>query len=303
MDSALNNYAVGEEKPLSSASMVIRCARALLDLTKPKIAVASVITAMAVYVSAAETLAPSKILAFLLACGMAAGGSLAFNQWWERDSDLLMHRTRLRPLPQNIISPTGALIWSITLSLAGCLLLWSLFGALTAGLGLATILVYAGIYTPMKRRSTWATEVGSISGALPPLLGAAAAGDIASSAAWLFAAALFLWQMPHFYAIGWIHRDDYRAAGLPLLPVCDSDGRRTGHWMQIYSTMLVLLILIPWSAGLIPGISGAIALTGSLWIFIRSWKFHTAKGDRIPAARRLFRATLLTLPAILILAL
>lgn len=303
MDSALNNCAVGEERPLSSASIIIRYSRALLDLTKPRIAIASIITAMAVYVSAAETVTPSRVLAFLLACGMAAGGSLAFNQWWERDSDPLMRRTRLRPLPQNIISSPAALAWSTILSFAGCLLLWGVFGALAAGIGLATIIIYAGIYTPMKRHSCRATEVGSISGALPPLIGAAAAGCIASPAAWLFAAALFLWQMPHFYAIGWIHRDDYRAAGLPLLPASDPDGRRTARWALAYSAMLVICILIPWSAGIIPVASGTIALTGSLWILIRSWKFHAATGDRIPAARRLFRTTLFTLPAILLLAL
>lgn len=303
MDSALNNPAAGEERPLSSVETIARFSRALLDLAKPKIAIASVITAVATYIAAAENIRLSGIMALLLACGMAAGGSLAFNQWWERDSDPLMRRTRSRPLPQNIISPAGALIWSLVLSLAGFLWLWGAFGTRAASLGLATILIYAGIYTPMKRHSSWATEVGSISGALPPLIGAAAAGHLASPAAWLLAAALFFWQMPHFYAIGWIHRDDYRAAALPLLPASDPDGRRTALWMLAYSAMLVLLILLPWSAGLITGISGAIALTGSLWILIRAWKFHAATDDRIPAARRLFRATLFALPAILILTL
>ncbi len=303
MDSALNNSASESEKTRTSTEAFGRTLRALLDLAKPKIAAASVVTALVTYIANAENIRLAEVTTLVLACGMAAAGSLAFNQWWERDSDPLMRRTRSRPLPQNAISPAGALVWSLALSFAGCLLLRIAFGPTTAGLGLATILIYAGIYTPLKRRSARATEVGSISGALPPLIGAAAAGALASPSAWLLAAALFLWQMPHFYAIGWIHRNDYRTAGLPLLPVCDSSGHRTGRWMQIYSALLILLILIPWSVGWLPEISGAIALAGSLWIFIRSWKFHTTKGDRISAARRLFHATLLALPALLILAL
>jgi len=301
MDSALNNFAA-EEAPASTVT--VPCfVRALFDLAKPKIAVASVITALAAYVSTAENTSLSASLTLLLAAGLAAGGSLAFNQWWERDSDLLMQRTHSRPLPQKIISPSLALTYSIVLSATGCLLLWGKFGFLTAALGVTTVVIYAGFYTPMKSRSCWATEVGSISGALPPLIGAAAANNIAAPSAWLLAATLFFWQMPHFYAIGWIHRNDYRAARLPLLPATDPDGQRTGTWAVGYAALLSLFLLISWHLKLTPDLGGAVALTASLWILIRSWKFRAAPGDKTPAARRLFRATLLALPTILLLVL
>lgn len=298
----MNNSATEEQAP-SSLMAGVRFARALLDLTKPKIAIASVITALAAYVAVAETISLSATLLLLLASGLAAGGSLAFNQWWERDSDPLMHRTQSRPLPQKIISPTCALAYSIVLSLTGCALLWAAFGALTALFGVATVLIYTLLYTPLKRRSRWATEVGSISGALPPLLGAAAAGNIVAPSAWLLAVALFFWQMPHFYAIGWIYRDDYRAAKLPLLPAADPEGRRTGLWMLIYSSLLILCLLLPWSMGWLFTFGGAIALAGSLMVLIRSWKFYAASPqNRINAARRLFHASLFALPALLFVA-
>ncbi|MBE2202967.1 MAG: protoheme IX farnesyltransferase [Chthoniobacterales bacterium] len=298
----MNNFVTEEKLPAFVATMA-RFSRALFDLTKPKIAIASVLTILVTYVSLVRDISLPSVLMLLLGSGLAAGGSLAFNQWWERDSDLLMRRTRFRPLPQKALSSGAALTYSLALSLAGCLLLWGVFGVLTAGLGLATILIYAGLYTPMKCRSRWATEVGSISGALPPILGAAAAGHANATSAWLLALALFFWQMPHFYAIGWIHRDDYRAAGLPLLPAVDLQGRRTGLWMLVYSGLLVLVLLLPWSIGLIPPLSAAAALTGAMLLFIRSWKFYfAAADDRTSAARRLFHASLLALPGLLFLA-
>ncbi len=298
----MNNSAAEEQAP-SSLMAGVRIARALIDLTKPKIAIASVVTALAAYVAVVETISLPATLLLLLASGLAAGGSLAFNQWWERDSDPLMHRTQSRPLPQKIISPSLALTYSIVLSVTGCLLLWGKFGFLTAALGVATVIIYAGFYTPMKSRSCWATEVGSISGALPPLIGAAAANNIAAPSAWLLAATLFFWQMPHFYAIGWIYREDYRTAKLPLLPATDPEGRRTGAWMLVYAALLVLCLLIPWSMGLIINFGGAVALAGSMIILIRSWKFYTAtESHRTLAARRLFHASLIALPALLFLA-
>lgn len=277
--------------------------RALVALTKPKILMASVLTALATYVSIANSISLPKTLALLGASALAAGGSLAFNQWWERNSDPLMRRTRLRPLPCGHLSPTLALIWSAALFFSGCLWLLLAFGWLTATLGFITGFIYAALYTPLKSKTRWATEIGSISGALPPLLGAAAAGHFNAAPAWFLAGAILLWQLPHFYAIGWIHREDYRAAQLPLLPATDSNGQRTGTWAVGYAASLTLFLLILWCLGLIPDLGGAAALAASLWILIRAWKFRAAPDDKVAAARRLFRATLLSLPAILLLVL
>lgn len=301
MDSAWNDSRAVRARMTSVAGALGRFLPALVALTKPKILLASVLTALATYVFVGDECSLAGVLALLGASGMAAAGSLAFNQWWERDSDPLMRRTRSRPLPRGSISPGCALAWSLILSLGGCLWLLAAFGGLASGLGAATVVLYAGLYTPMKSRSRWATEIGALSGALPPLLGAAAAGNPSSMPAWFLAGALFLWQMPHFFSIGWIHRADYRAARLPLLPATDPDGRRTAQWSLAYVALLTLLLLILWSTGLTPAWGGGIALSGSLWMLIRAWKFYTATDDRTHAAKRLFRATLLALPAILCL--
>jgi protoheme IX farnesyltransferase len=167
-------------------------------------------------------------------------------------------------------------------------------------LALATIVGYGLIYTPLKRRTRWATEIGAISGALPPLLGAAAAGDAGSAPGWILAGVLFFWQMPHFFAIGWMYRDDYRAAGFPLLPAIDATGgARTGAWSFGYTLALVPLSLLPWATGAAGLIFGAAVLVGGGWMLRRAWQFATRDGDRDRAARRLFVATIAYLPLIL----
>ncbi len=275
---------------------VLRLVRALVALTKPRVALASVVTVLVAYFSSGGGESLPRVLLLLLASGMAAGGSLAFNQWWERDSDPFMRRTRSRPLPQGALTPRLALAWSVALCLGGCLALLAAFGPLSAALGLAIILVYDGLYTPLKRVTRWATEVGSLSGALLPLLGAATAHRIAFAPAWVLAITLFFWQKPHFFAIGWIHRRDYRAAGLPLLPATDPTGRRTARWIVFYSTLLVASLLVPWLTGILHPISGVIALAGCGFILARALQFLAVPDDR--SARRLFHASLLVLPLI-----
>ncbi len=301
MDSCLNNSHTRtvRSRPFLYADLLLRMVMALFELTKPRIAFASVVTVIAAYVSAGGTRSVVELFILFCASGMAAGGSLAFNQWWERDTDPLMKRTCARPLPRSCIPAWVALAWSIFLSIAGVLWLLLAFNGLTAAIGVATILVYAGIYTPMKRKSRWATEVGSISGALPPLLGAAAAGNIGSVSAWVLAIALFFWQMPHFFSIGWIHRKDYRAAGLPLLPAVDRTGRLTANWSFVYTIFLCLTLMIPWSLGMIGGLFGTAAVLGSIWMLVLAWKFKNTEGTRETAARKLFRTSLIVMPIIL----
>jgi protoheme IX farnesyltransferase len=232
---------------------------------------------------------------------MSAGGALTFNQWWERETDPLMARTRLRPLATGAVSPKLALAWSILLSCGGLALLAVIFNMAAMGLSAAIIFVYCFIYTPMKRLTHWATEVGSVSGAIPPLLGAAAAGNVWSVPAWVLAVALLFWQMPHFFSIGWIYREDYRAAGLPLLPTLDQSGRRAALWSFGYSLCLAPALILPWALGKMGIFYAAAAIASSAAILAASWRFlRTANGDRRREARLLFRITLITLPVLML---
>lgn len=298
MDSYLNKARL---EPAEAAGVfdLARTARALVALTKPKIAFASLITTLAAYMAAKGPADAISIFSLAGGTAAAAAGSLAFNQWWERNSDGYMQRTRSRPLPRAELSATTALVWSLALSVFGTAWLALAFNFTAAGLAAGTIVIYGLLYTPMKFCTRWATEVGSVSGAMPPLLGAVVAGDPWSVPAWILAAVLLFWQMPHFFSIGWIHRRDYRAAGLPLLPAIDETGRRTAAWSVIYSFSLLGALITPWFLGWTGAIYGVPSMISGVWIFWRSWQFQRAKGDRKIEARRLFRSTIFTLPIVL----
>lgn len=257
----------------------------------------TVLTAMVAYGTARPTAGPTLVT--LLGTTLAAGGALSLNQWWERRADARMRRTRGRPLPQAQVTPATALVWSLGLSLAGVTLLATLANLSAAAVAALTILLYGLVYTPLKCRTRWATELGAISGALPPLLGNAAAGDLWAVPGTALAAMLLFWQMPHFYAIGWRHRADYRAAGFVLLPAIDATGRRTAAWSIFYTAVLLPVSLAPWALGHLSGLYGVpTALAGCAYLW-RAWQFAAARGDREPAARRLFLASIFYLPFVL----
>lgn len=256
----------------------------------------SVLTTMVAYATARTASGPAA--ATFLGTSLAAGGALSLNQWWERRSDALMKRTRGRPLPQGDLTPRAALAWSVTFSIAGVALLASRVNLTAAAFAAATIVLYGLVYTPLKRRSRWATEVGSISGALPALLGNAAAGDLGSHAGVVLTAILLFWQMPHFFAIGWRHRVDYRAAGFPLLPAVDATGARTAAWSLGYTIALVVVSLAPWALGWFGALTGVTLVVANAWFLYRAWQFWTA-ADRDGASRRLFFASLFYLPIVI----
>ncbi len=271
----------------------------LIALTKPRLAFFSVLSAMAVY--GASGAAPDALHAILTLLGttLAAAGALSLNQWWERDLDRLMHRTCGRPLPRAAISAHVAFVWSVTLCVTGVGVLAVWINAVAAVLAAATILLYGLVYTPLKRRTRWATEVGAIAGAIPPLLGGAAAGSLNSPTAWILFAVLLCWQMPHFFAIGWMHRDDYRVAGFPLLPAIDPTGQRTAVWSLAYALILLPVSVAPWAlqvTGAIYGVTALVAGTGFVW---RAVSFVRANADRDAAARPLFLASILYLPLVM----
>lgn len=283
--------------PISARHDFAATLGALIALTKPQLAIMSVLTAMVAY-AAAQPVAGSAV-ATLIGTTLAAAGALSLNQWWERHADAQMRRTRGRPLPQARITPAVAVTWSLALSCGGVGLLAGLVNFSAASVAALTILLYGVVYTPLKRRTRWATELGAVSGALPPLLGNAAAGDLWAAPGVALAALLLFWQMPHFFAIGWRHRADYRLAGFKLLPTVDGSGRATANWSLLYAALLVPVSLAPWALGHLGAIYGVPAACAGAGFFWCAWRFAVATGSREVAARRLFLASIIYLPLVL----
>lgn len=239
------------------------------------------------------------LVATLVGTSLSACGALSLNQWWERRTDAVMQRTWDRPLPRALLTPNEALSWSLTLSIVGVGLLATGVNLVSALLAAATILIYGVVYTPLKRRTRWATEVGSISGALPALLGSAAAGDIGARPGLTLFGILLCWQMPHFFAIGWRHRFDYQLAGFPLRPAGDPTGARTAAWAFGYTAVLFGVSLAPWILGWLGAFYGVMTTIGGGWFVVIAWQFARTD-DRNAAAKRLFLASIVYLPAIMI---
>lgn len=234
---------------------------AYFQLTKPRIAAMTLLmTAFGYYLGGNGFHALPTLLLTLIGTGMVGGGASALNHYMERDVDALMRRTRERPIPSGRISPHGALYFGVILVLGGCfLLLWQV-NLLTAFLGLLSAFLYVLVYTPLKRVTWMNTSVGAIPGAIPPLIGWAAATGTVNGAAWIVFAILYIWQHPHFYAIAWIFRDDYRRAGIRMLPTVYPDGKRTFRQLILFSMLLIPVSMLPTAMGM----SGWLYATGAL---------------------------------------
>ena len=223
-----------------------------------------------------------------------AGGSAVLNQVYERDTDRLMRRTRLRPLPDGRVPVADAGRFGVALALAGLGLLAFRTNVVTTALAISTLVIYLTVYTPMKRRSPVATLVGAVPGALPPLIGwTASHGAISVGGAALFTI-VFLWQIPHFMAIAWLYRDDYGKAGFPILPVIDPDGARAGRQAVAYAAALVPTTLAPVLVGLAGGIYLASALVLGAALLALAARFAAARTDE--SARALFFGSIVYLP-------
>lgn len=181
----------------------------------------------------------------ILGTGLIASGTAALNQWYEREADSKMRRTQDRPLPSARLSPPRAFACGLLLSVAGFVELWLGVNFLSALLGLFTLVTYLLVYTPLKRRSPHSTTVGAIPGAMPPLIGFAAASGTLTAEAWILYAILFIWQFPHFYAIAWMYRDDYARAGIRMLPVVEPDGESTARHILYTALLLIPVSLAP----------------------------------------------------------
>jgi len=246
---------------------------AYVVLTKPDVTFLVVITAVAgFYLGSRGPLDWPLLLHTLGGTMLVAGGTAALNQFIERDMDAVMRRTSARPLPAGILQPREALAFGLGALAIGVVWLALAVNLLSCALALATSLLYLGLYTPLKTRTPLATAVGAIPGALPPLIGWAAARGTLSGDAWILFAIIFFWQFPHFLSIAWIYREDYARAGIRMLPVVDRSGDLTFRQIVTMSAILVPVSLLPAVIGMagmhyffVALVLGMILLQVSLW--------------------------------------
>jgi heme o synthase len=238
-----------------------------------------------------------RLFLTVVGTGMAAAGANAFNEWMETRLDARMERTRGRPLPAGHMDPGRAFLLALLLSVAGVALLGSLVNAITGVLGALVVILYTLVYTPLKRRTPLCTLVGAVCGAVPPVMGWTGARGSLGAGAWVLAAILFLWQIPHFLALAWLYRADYERGGFRMLPQVDRSGRLTAALAVNYT--LALLPMGP--AGLLAGIGGWVFLAGSIvlgtGLLVLGLRLRRHMDDR--SARRLFLGSIIYLPLVL----
>ena len=229
-----------------------------LELTKPRITwLILMSTGIGYFFGARAGWHWLALLHTIIGTGLIASGTAALNQWYEREADAKMRRTQERPLPSGRLAPGRALVFGALISIAGFVELASEVNLLAAMLGLFTLASYLFIYTPLKQRTPHSTTIGAIPGAMPPLIGYAAASGTLTAEAWVLFAILFLWQFPHFYAIAWMYREDYERAGIRMLPVVEPDGESTARQILLYSLALIPISLIP----------KFLSMTGDIYLF------------------------------------
>ena len=273
-----------------------------VELLKPRLASLVLITTLIGYymghAGSADVAFFLTLLHVMLGTSLIAGGAMVLNQYMERDTDALMTRTRVRPLPEGRISPGDCLRFGAAITVAGVVYLLMTVHWASAVLGLFTIGSYLLLYTPLKTRTPLCTLVGAMPGAVPPLMGyAAASAGRLDAAAWLLFAILFVWQMPHFLAIAWLYRDDYAMGRQMMLPVVDSDGRQTTRQIMSFSLTLLPVTFMPAMLGMAGNLyfAASLVLGG---VFLWSGVRFAANQTR-STARQLFIVSVLYLPLLL----
>ncbi|TAK96813.1 MAG: protoheme IX farnesyltransferase [Verrucomicrobia bacterium] len=234
----------------------------------------------------------------LFGTALVASGAAALNQLLEREYDARMRRTAGRPLPSGRLTPVTVMLFGGVCSLAGTIYLALLVNPLTSVLGAVSLVSYLFIYTPLKRITWLNTAVGAIPGALPPLMGWAAARGELSGGGWALFAILAFWQMPHFFAIAWIYRDEYAKAGFQMLPAVDPDGSRTAQQSVSHTLGLLPISLTPFVLHL----AGPVYLTGAILLGAAylGCAIQFARRLDLPSAKKLFFASIIYLPLLLI---
>ena len=292
----LNTGSVAQLERLSTRDRV----SAFIELTKPRITFLIVLTASAGFVLGSVGRINYALMAqAMFGIALLSSGIATLNQYMERDLDLLMRRTANRPLPSGKLMPWEALTFGVTLTVLAEIYLSFMVNPLTGLLGLTVIAGYLFAYTPLKTRTSLSTMVGAFPGAVPPLIGWAAARGSVGLEAWVLFAILFLWQFPHFLAIAWMYREDYSRAGILMLPVVEPDGRVTAQQIVVYTVMLLPVSLLPTALGT----AGKIYLYGAIvlgLLFLYS-SVRAAFSRSRQEARRLLLASVIYLPLLFIL--
>jgi protoheme IX farnesyltransferase len=266
-----------------------------VTLTKPRLNFLVLITTLGgMYIAAPDGVALPVLFHALVGTALVAGGAAALNQVWERDTDGLMRRTQRRPIPGGRLRAVDGAWFGTLLSAAGLIELTWKVNPLASAVAGATLVSYVFVYTPLKTRTSLSTLVGAVPGALPPVIGwAAATGTISMGAIVLFGI-VFLWQMPHFLAIAWLYRDDYHHARIPLLPVLEKDGRRTGQQALLYAAALWPVSLLPAAIGIADVPYSILATLLGAGLIALSAMF--ARERTTLTARRLFLYSIIYLP-------
>ena len=269
--------------------------RPYLALTKPRITwLILMSTGIGYFFGHRGTLNFWPLLNTLMGTALLASGTATLNQWYERDADSRMRRTGSRPIPSGQVTPFKAFLFGLALIALGEAQLALGVNALTAWIGFATVASYLLFYTPLKQRTWLSTTVGAFPGAMPPLIGFAAARGALTLEAWVLFAIIFLWQFPHFYAIAWMYKEDYARAGIRMLPVVEPDGVSTSRHILAFALMLLPVSLMP----------GFLHMTGHWYLaaalllgafFLRS-AVRVARDRTLPNARLVLRASVIYLP-------
>lgn len=283
-----------DEAPASNATF-----RDYLELTKPRLSLLSVITALVGYLAARPVYNPSKLFFVLIGTSLAAGGVAALNQWMESDTDALMKRTADRPIPTGKVPTGSAFVLGALMCVASLFLLFAKVNLPACLFTLLTIFAYLGWYTPAKRWSIWSTEIGAVAGAFPPLIGWAAGEGQITTLGWILFGVLYFWQIPHFMSIAWTYRRDYSAVHFPMLAVRDEAGGKVAVWSFVNTLALVVVSVLPVYYGFATRAYGFAALVVGAWFIWRAIVFLRPAGRDI-ASRKLFFASITYLPLVLI---
>jgi protoheme IX farnesyltransferase len=266
------------------------------QLLKLRLSSLVVFSAVVSYLMAAEN--PDWTTAVLLTLGgfLVTGASNSFNQIIEKDLDRMMSRTENRPMPNSRLSHTEALVFSSIIGIAGIFILWYFMNPLSGILGLAALVSYVGIYTPLKRITPFAVFVGAFPGAIPPMLGwVAVSGEMSIQAIILFAIQ-FMWQFPHFWALAWILDDDYKKAGFLMLPAADGRSKTSALQVMVYTAGLIPIGILPYVFLMAGPISAVITTICGIYFMAKAIKLH--KTLEIADARKLLYASFVYLPVV-----
>jgi len=273
------------------------------ELTKPRLSFLSVLTALAGYFCSEPTQATDAkaLVSLALGTALAAGGCGAINMWWESDADAKMERTRNRPIPAGLIRPGAALLFGLLLLSFGVVLVWNGANPLAGALTAATAISYLFFYTPLKTMTSWCTLVGSLPGAIPPIIGTAAKLGRIDTMGWLLFGLLFFWQVPHFMALAVMCREDYARGGFKVATVDDPSGRSASVWAMLF-IIPMLFIAGAVATNFFPDWTSPfvwVSFLAGAWFFKLTLEF-AVPARRAAVAKPLFLASILYLPVVLL---